>query len=82
MKEEQKNKVWSTVATFSNFKEADQYRNTLLNKHAAVKVKRGGRAGEIYRVKIWDPPTKEKRKSIKSKRSQKDGNKKVRSRQK
>ena len=75
-----KTKTWTIVGTFSSFLEADQLRNTLIEKHEAVKVKRGGKNGALYRVKIWNSPPPENKKS--NKRSRKNENKKVRSRQK
>jgi hypothetical protein len=71
-----KTKIWTTIGTFSSFDEANQLRNTLIEKHEAVKVKRGGKNGVVYRVKIWNSPPPENKKS--NKRSRKNENKKIR----
>ena len=70
---EQKIKSWKVAATFDNFKDADECRNNLKDKHTLVKVKRGL---NVYRVKTWDdaPDEKEKKKGKKVGK-----NKKVRS---
>ena len=78
MTEEKLTKQWKTIATFSNFEEADKKRHELKNKHETVKVKRAGKGGKVYKVKVWDPPAKENKKS--KKRHLKNDNKKVRSR--
>ena len=82
----QETKSWNVAAVFNNFEDADKLRNELKEKHELVKVKRGL---DIYRVKTWDPvpkketPKKEKKQFKKGsnvKRSQKNDNKKIRSR--
>ena len=75
-----KTKIWKTVGTFLNFEEADKKRNELKNKHEAVKIKRGGTGGEIFRIKVWDSPPPEIKKS--NRRSRKNENKKIRTGQK
>ena len=76
----EKIKKWTTVGTYTSFKEADELRNSLINIHESVKVKRGGKNGALYRVKIWNSPPPENKKS--NKRTRKNDNKKIRSRQK
>ena len=73
------NKEWTTIGTFSSFLEADRLRNTLVEIHESVKVKRGGQNGDLFRVKIWNSPPPENKKS--NKRSRKNENRKIRSRQ-
>lgn len=53
-------KIWKTIATFSNYEEAANKKKQLLKeeKHALVKIKRGGKGGGLFRVKAWNPPTK------------------------
>ena len=72
------NKTWVTAYTFTNFKDADAKRNELKEKHEAVKVKRGVKGGEVFRVKIWDIPAPQNKKSKRKK--QNNVNKKVRNR--
>ena len=74
-----KTKAWTTVGTFSSFLEADRLRNTLVEIHESVKVKRGGQNGDLFRVKIWNSPPPENKKY--NKRSKKNENRKIRSRQ-
>ena len=80
------NKIWTVVAQFDTFAEANNYRNELAGKHDLIKVKRGKNA---YRVKIWDLPVKKKKtqnqspkiklkKGDNSRRKKKNENKKVR----
>ena len=59
--EEIKTKTWKIVATYSLFEEADRKRNELLKDNKYVKVKRGGRKGSLYRVKIWTPDSEVKK---------------------
>ena len=83
-----KTKTWTTVGTFSNFSEADQERNNIINLYDSVKVKRSGKNGDLFRVRVWNPPIKKvevKEKSKKNfkkgkndRRHQKNVNKKVR----
>ena len=69
-------KTWTTVGTFLTFEEADAKRNDLKNQHEAVKVKRGSKGGDVFRVKIWDSPPPQNKKS--KKRARKNDNKKIR----
>jgi len=71
------NKIWKNIAHFDTFAEADKYRNELIGKHNLIKVKRGA---NTFRVKVWDPPPSENKKP--NKRPRKNGNKKIRTRQK
>ena len=64
MTENQKTKTWTTIGTFSTFSEADELRNNCVEKYEAIKVKRGGKNGDLYRVKVWNTP-KTKNKSNK-----------------
>ena len=83
-----KTKTWTTVGTFSNFSEADQERNNIINLYGSVKVKRSGKNGDLFRVRVWNPPiekaeVREKSKKIfekgkNNRRRQKNVNKKVR----
>ena len=80
MSNEKSNKTWTIVGAFSSFLEADRLRNTLVEIHEAVKVRRGGQNGDLFRVKIWNSPPPENKKF--NKRSKKNENRKIRSRQK
>lgn len=73
-----KTKTWTTIGTYSNFKEADAKRNELKEKHEEIKVKRGGKGGEVYRVKVWDTPLPPQQNKKSNRRPQKNVNKKVR----
>jgi len=62
-------KNWQSAGVFKTFEEADQKRDELKEKFDLVKVKRCGRAGNLFRVKTWTqplPPKKEKT-TVKSK---------------
>jgi hypothetical protein len=72
-------KTWTIVGTFSSFLEADRLRNTLVEIHESVKVRRAGKNGDFFRVKIWNSPPPENKKS--NKRSKKNENRKIRARQ-
>jgi hypothetical protein len=60
-------KSWKTVAIFSTYEEAKDKKNTLIEEHASVKIKRGKSSNkEVYRVKVWNPePPKKKSKKNK-----------------
>jgi hypothetical protein len=73
--EKQETKQWKTVASFPTFEEADLERKKLLDANEQVKVRR--QAGEVFRVKVWNPPVK-KQTSKKSKGKKKNANEKVR----
>ena len=62
------NKVWTTVAQFDVYEDADAYRKELADEHELVKVKRGSK---VYRVKIWNPPPEKKEKKGKKKNADK-----------
>ena len=79
MTETAKTKKWITNSSFLTFEEADIKRNELKNKHESVKVKRGKKGGEVFRVKVWDPPTTSKNKKL-NRKSKNNVDKKVRSR--
>jgi len=73
-------KSWKTVAVFLTYKEANDKRNTLINDHTSVKVKRGESSNkEVFRVKVWDPPKKKTKKEKNNRRTEKNVNKKIRS---
>ena len=75
-----KTKTWTTIGTFFTFLEADRLRSSCIEKYDAIKVKRGGKGGGLYKVKVWNSPPPENKKS--NKRSKKNDNKKIRARQK
>ena len=57
------NKVWTAVAQYDTYEEADAMRNELTEQHNLVKVKCGF---DTYRVKVWDPIPEKKKKKKKS----------------
>jgi len=73
--EKQEIKQWKTVASFPTFEEADLERKKRLDTNQQVKVRR--QAGEVFRVKVWNPPV-EKQASKKTKGKKKNANEKVR----
>ena len=84
-----KTKIWTTIGTYTNFEEANNKRNELKNKYDAIKIKRGTKGGEIFRIKVWNIPPLENKKVIKQtnkkykkgqndRRSQKNVDKKIR----
>lgn len=75
-----KTKIWSTIGTYTNFEEADNKRNELKNLYESVKIKRGGKGGEIFRVKVWNSPPPPKNKKS-NRKDRKNDNKKIRARQ-
>jgi len=85
------NKVWKVMATVDNYEAANTLKNKLLNYNKAVKIKRGGDGGRIFRVKTWNPPPPVKKNEEKidklknkfkkgkdAKRKKRDGYKKIR----
>jgi len=89
MTSDNETKIWKTAGTFNTYNEANTFRLSLLmsNTHTLVKVKRGGKGGNLYRVKVWNEPTlsevspKKKTKIKKGKHNQrhrKHENKKIR----
>ena len=50
------NKIWQACGIFETFLEASKKRKELLALHQLVKVKRCGKAGMRYKVKVWDEP--------------------------
>ena len=61
---EPKHKIWKTVATFNDYTAAAAMKESLVDKHTLVKIKRG--YPDIFRIKVWDPtPEKEKKPSVK-----------------
>ena len=73
-------KKWTTVGTYTSFEEADIKRNELKSLYDSVKIKRGGKGGNIFRIKAWNPPPPESKKNKRSKN--KNDNKKIRNRSK
>jgi hypothetical protein len=72
--EEKTNKIWKTFGIFSTFKEADAKRKELIDLHELLKVKRCGKDGSLFKIKLWDPPTPlqgTKKKKSKKKRKEK-----------
>ena len=79
MTETAKTKKWITHGTFLTFEEAAAKRNELKNKYETVKIKRGQKGGEVFRVKCWNSPAPQNKKS--NRKPQKNVNKKIRNRQ-
>ncbi len=70
---EPKEKTWKTVATVDDYESAVVLKESLVEKHTLVKIKRG--YPDIFRIKVWDPaPEKEKKTSVKKENFKKGQN--------
>tara|TARA_R110000824_G_scaffold8737_4_gene39649 strand:- start:64789 stop:65025 length:237 start_codon:yes stop_codon:yes gene_type:complete len=74
--EEQQTKTWKTVGTYNDYNDAAAKKSELCESYQEIKIKRGGKDGDIFRVKAWNPPGPKKQNKKKGK---KNANKKIRS---
>ena len=80
MNSEVEHKKWTTVGTYKSYEEADIKRNELKNLYDSVKIKRGGKGGNLFRIKVWNSPPPQNKNNKRGKN--KNDNKKIRSRSK
>jgi len=65
--EEAPTKSWKTLGIFESYEEAAAKKEEVLADNDLVKIKRCGKCGSNYRVKIWNEKPKPKAKKKKKK---------------
>ena len=55
-------KNWKSVGVFKSYEKALEKKNSILEKHSLVKIRRCGRGGNEFRVKYWDEAPQKKKK--------------------
>jgi len=69
MSTEQDSKIWKTHAVYDTYEQALDVKTTLLVENELVKIKRCGKGGRQYKIKVWNIPERVIKKKKKSKKT-------------
>ena len=58
MTSEQETKIWQTHSVCDSYEDASELKLKLIEENELVKIKRCGRDGSRFKLKIWNKPEK------------------------